>query len=90
MSSSHIVSASFFHAGVLQSYFTGVGIPHFTGIALSKLVFPLPPIKEQDRIVDKVKELMDLCDRLETQLNTTTQTESRRLLEATLHYAFSA
>lgn len=79
----------YFHAGVLQSYFTGVGIPHFTGVALSKLVFPLPPIKEQHRIVAKVEELMALCDRLEAQL-TTTQTESRRLLEAALHHALSA
>ena len=78
----------YFHAGVLQSYFTGVGIPHFTGVALSKLVFPLPPIKEQHRIVAKVEELMALCDRLEAQL-TTTQTESRRLLEAVLHEAIS-
>ena len=78
----------YFHAGVLQSYFTGVGIPHFTGVALSKLVFPLPPIKEQRRIVAKVEELMALCDRLEAQL-TTTQTESRRLLEAVLHEAIS-
>ena len=76
----------YFHAGVLQSYFTGVGIPHFTGVALSKLVFPLPPIKEQDRIVAKVDELMALCDRLETQLSTT-HAESRRLLEAVLHEA---
>ncbi|TKS63683.1 MAG: restriction modification system DNA specificity domain [Nitrospira sp.] len=79
----------YFHAGVLQSYFTGVGIPHFTGVALSRLVFPLPPINEQHRIVAKVEELMALCDCLEAQL-TTTQTESRRLLEATLHYALSA
>jgi hypothetical protein len=28
----------------MQTYFTGVGIPHFTGRALAKLVFPLPPL----------------------------------------------
>ena len=33
----------YFHAGILATYYTGVGIPHFTGVALSKLVFPLPP-----------------------------------------------
>jgi len=44
---------------------------------------PLPPLAEQQRIVAKVDELLALCDRLEAQL-TTTQTESRRLLEAVL------
>ena len=72
----------YFHARVLQTYFTGVGIPHFTGNALSTLVFPLPPLVEQHRIVAKVDELMVPCDRLETQL-ITTQIESRRFLEAT-------
>ncbi len=49
---------------------------------------PVPPLAEQDRIVAKVDELMALCDRLEAQL-TTTQTKSRRLLEAVLHEALN-
>jgi type I restriction enzyme, S subunit len=52
------------------------------------LEIPLPPRTEQNRIVAKVDELMALCDQLETQL-TETQTESRRLLEATLHHALA-
>jgi type I restriction enzyme S subunit len=43
---------------------------------------------EQHRIVAKVDELMALCDQLEAQL-TTTQTNSRRLLEAVLHEALA-
>ncbi|MFA5915650.1 MAG: restriction endonuclease subunit S, partial [Burkholderiales bacterium] len=77
------------HLGVLQTYFTGVGIPHFTAKALSRLVFPLPPLAEQHRIVAKVDELMGLCDQLEAQL-IATQTDSRRLLEATLSEALAA
>jgi type I restriction enzyme S subunit len=50
---------------------------------LAKLLFPLPPLAEQRRIVAKLEELLALCDRLEAQL-TTTQTESRRLLETVL------
>jgi type I restriction enzyme S subunit len=49
---------------------------------------PVPPLAEQSRIVAKVDELMALCDQLEDQLNTT-QTESRRLLEAVLHEALA-
>lgn len=78
----------YFHARVLQTYFTGVGIPHFTGNALSTLVFPLPPLAEQHRIVAKVDEFMPLCDRLEESL-AAAQTDSRRLLEAILDDALS-
>jgi type I restriction enzyme, S subunit len=78
----------YFHERVLQTYFTGVGIPHFTGRALATLVFPLPPMSEQSRIVAKVKELMTVCDRLEEQL-TTTQDEKRSLLEAVLYHALN-
>jgi type I restriction enzyme S subunit len=49
---------------------------------------PLPPLAEQWRIVAKVEELMALCDLLEAQL-TTTQTESRHLLEAALQQALA-
>jgi type I restriction enzyme S subunit len=49
---------------------------------------PLPPTAEQHRIVAKVDELMAICDRLEAQLETT-QTESRRLLEAVLYKALA-
>jgi type I restriction enzyme S subunit len=76
-------------SGRLAGYFTGVGIKHFTGKGLDSFVFPLAPLAEQHRLVNKVNELMALCARLEAQL-TTTQAGSRRLLEATLHHALSA
>lgn len=61
------------------------------GISASNLKdvrIPLAPLGEQHRIVARVDELMALCDRLESQL-TTSQTESRRLLEAVLHEALA-
>jgi type I restriction enzyme S subunit len=73
-------------SGRLSSYFTGVGIKHFTGKGLASFFVPLPPPAEQHRIVARVDQLMALCDQLETQL-TTTQTDSRRLLEAVLRDA---
>ena len=78
----------YFDAGIMQTYFTGVGIPHFTGRALAKLVFPLPPLAEQHRIVAKVDALMSLCDRLEACLTATAATR-RRLLDALLAEALA-
>jgi type I restriction enzyme S subunit len=75
-------------SGRLSTYFTGVGIKHFTGKGLASFVFPLPPLAEQHRIVAKVDKLMALCDQLETQL-TATEADSRRLLEAVLREALA-
>jgi type I restriction enzyme, S subunit len=55
---------------------------------LNSVMIPLPPLAEQHRIVAKVDELMALCDQMETQL-TTTEADSRRLLEAVLRDALN-
>jgi type I restriction enzyme S subunit len=43
---------------------------NFNGTKLKHIIFPLPPLAEQRRIVAKVDELMALCDQLETQIDT--------------------
>ncbi len=48
-----------------------------TIIKIKNLVFPLPPLSEQHRIVAKVAELLDLCDTLKSGLNTAQTTQSR-------------
>jgi type I restriction enzyme S subunit len=58
------------------------GQANVNGTKLRNMLLPIPPLAEQHRIVARV-------DRLEEQL-TTTQTESRRLLEAVLHEALNA
>ena len=55
---------------------------------LKLISVPVAPVEEQDRIVAKVDELMTLCNQLENQINTT-ETDSRRLLEAVLHEALA-
>lgn len=77
-----------FFRGELARTCTGMKVRHTSPDRVLKVPFPLPPLAEQHRIVTKVDELMALCDRLEAQL-TTTQTESRRLLEAVLHEALT-
>jgi type I restriction enzyme S subunit len=76
-------------SGRLSAFFTGVGIKHFTGRGLSSFTFPLPPLIEQRRIVAKIDQLMVLCNKLETQLEST-HAEARRLLEAVLYEALSS
>ena len=72
----------------LKPYVTGTAQPKMNQAKMNSIPIALPPEAEQDRIVAKLDELMALCDCLEAQL-TTTQTESRRLLEAVLHDALN-
>ena len=72
--------------GRLAEYYTGTGIKHFTGKGLATYSFPLPPLAEQHRIVEKVDELMTLCDWLEASLTSGGETRGR-LLESVLHEA---
>ena len=67
----------------------GAGKPGLNLDNIRSLNTPLPPLAEQQRILAKVDELMALCDELENRL-TTTQTDSRRLLEASLSEALAA
>ena len=51
---------------ILDKYSKGVTIKHLTKIALHSICFPLPPLAEQHRIVEKIEELLALVDDLET------------------------
>jgi type I restriction enzyme, S subunit len=55
---------------------------------LNAVLIPLPPLAEQQRIVTRVDELMDLCGRLEKQL-IEGDAKSNGLLKAVLHHALN-
>ena len=55
--------------------------------AFKNLVFPLPPIQEQQAIVEKVNSLMVLCDELEQQIESS-QTQIEILLQSCLKEVF--
>ena len=70
------VLPEFVYLFLRSPYFTQLGRERMTGTAGQKRLpteyvaarpFPLPPLKEQRRIVRKVDELMKLCDKLEQQ-----------------------
>jgi type I restriction enzyme S subunit len=89
-----LISADYILIFLKSPHFIDSGIPRMTGTAGQKRVpteyfayspFPLPPLAEQHRIVDKVDELMALCDRLEAAQR---ERESRRdgLTASTHHH----
>ncbi len=64
----------------------GTGQPNVNGNALKNLVFPLPPLAEQHRIVAKVNELFTVCDALKERLNEA-QTTQIHLADAIVEQA---
>jgi type I restriction enzyme S subunit len=63
----------------------GVGLQHVTKGKLDNLAIVLPPLREQQRIVARVDELMALCDRLEARL-TATREKSAHLAASVVHH----
>ncbi|MER9568876.1 restriction endonuclease subunit S [Mesorhizobium opportunistum] len=61
----------------------GVGLQHITKGKLEALLIALPPLAEQHRIVAKIDELMDLCDRLDA-ARQARETKRDRLAAASL------
>ncbi|TAF74228.1 MAG: hypothetical protein EAZ53_10230 [Bacteroidetes bacterium] len=72
--------------GKIKDYLTGSGIQHLTGISLKKMPIPLPPVSEQIRIVQKLEELMQYCNELETSIKQS-ESQNSTLLQQVLREA---
>ena len=54
------------NVGIIDDVSKGVTIKHFTQNAMQKILFPIPPLAEQQRIVAEVEKWFALIDDLET------------------------
>lgn len=72
--------------GRIEDYLTGSGIQHLTGISLKKMPIPLPPLAEQNRIVQKLDELMQYCNELEARIKQS-ESHNEKLLQQVLREA---
>ena len=78
-----MVLRSSFMIACVENRQRGQAYPAINSSDFSVLPFPIPPLPEQHRIVEKVSKLMRLCDRLEASLDATHDARNR-LLECLL------
>lgn len=48
---------------------TGIGVPKLNQENMNKILVPIPPIEEQDRIAFKVKEIYSVLSNVEKSLD---------------------
>lgn len=84
-----ILAGSGFYWSQVDRIKTGSAQPNINSTNMRSWLVPLPPLQEQQRIMDRVEELTGLCDELEAQQ--AARTEARTgLTSATLHRLCSA
>jgi type I restriction enzyme S subunit len=54
--------------GQIFRFDNGTAQPNLSANSVGLFAYPLPPLKEQSRIADKIEQLMLVCDKLESQL----------------------
>lgn len=71
---------------VFLELLSGFNSPSITHEQFTQTIIPLPPLAEQQRIVSKLNQLMQFCDQLEENINTTKK-ETNLLLQTVLREA---
>ncbi len=66
----------------------GVGLQHITKSKLERIILPVPPLAEQQRIVEKVEELQALCDELEVR-QAAARELGAKLLDSLIHHTLN-
>ena len=76
-----------YSANIINDQASGTTFKEISGSAVAKILFPLPPLNEQKRIVEKVDQLMALCDQLEKNIEQSKK-DSELLMQSVLQEAF--
>ncbi|HHK5547667.1 TPA: restriction endonuclease subunit S [Bacillus thuringiensis] len=71
-----------------KKHIKGVGVKHLHLKEIKEILFPLPPLNEQQRIVEKLNLLMNYCDNLERNIVEIKQ-EKEKLMKAVLQEDFT-
>lgn len=72
---------------LLEKYFTGTTIKHFTGQSLKRFEFPAPTLAEQHLIVQEIESRLSVCDKIEEIINAGLQ-QAEALRQSILKRAF--
>ena len=75
-----------FYYNATRDDMSGVAITRVTLDKIQKTLTPLPPLSEQQRIVEKLDELMRMCDELEQSIKAS-QGQNEKLLQQVLREA---
>ncbi|MEB0260511.1 restriction endonuclease subunit S [Mucilaginibacter sp. 10I4] len=79
----HVMKGGVFIHKMLTDFCSGSTRLFITQKILNKLMFPLPPLSEQRRIIQKLKQLMLSCDALEVSIKQS-QRQNEQLLQQVL------
>ncbi len=82
----HIIKGTSYIEDMLRDFCSGSTRLFLTQKILKRLVFPLPPLSEQQQIVRKLGELVQYCDKLEESIKTSQQ-QNEMLLQQVLREA---
>ena len=61
---SHFINSPFCK-DQFNEHLTGIGVPNLHLIDINRTIIPIPPLKEQERIVSKIKKLFLQLDQLQ-------------------------